>query len=51
VKTCLGHTFGENSHGYDDVRLNQEMDGQAQSGIGGGNYLRKEFDLRSFKGI
>ena len=27
VKTCSGHTLGENSHGYDDGRRNQEMDG------------------------
>jgi glucose-1-phosphate cytidylyltransferase len=51
VKTCSGHTIGENSHGYDDGRRNQEMDGQAQSGIGGGNYSRKDLDLRGFQGI
>jgi hypothetical protein len=51
VKTCSGHTIRENSHGYDDGRRNQEVDGQAQSGIGGGNYSRKDLDLRGFKGI
>jgi hypothetical protein len=51
VKTCSGHTIGENSHGYDDGRRNQEIDGQAQSGIGGGNYSRKDLYFRGFKGI
>ena len=51
VKICSGHTIGENSHGYDYGRRNQEMDGQAQSGIGGGNYSRKDLYIRGFKGI
>jgi hypothetical protein len=28
MKTFAGHTIGENSHGYDDGRINQEMDGK-----------------------
>jgi hypothetical protein len=51
LKTCSGRTIGENSHGYVDGRRNQEMDGQAQSGIGGGSYSRIDLDLRGFKGI
>jgi hypothetical protein len=48
LKTCTGHTIGEINHEYDDGRRYQEVDGQAQGGFGGGDYSRKDFDLRGF---
>jgi nucleoside-diphosphate-sugar epimerase len=46
--SCTGHTIGEINHEYDDGRRYQEVDGQAQGGFGGGDYSRKDFDLRGF---
>ncbi len=42
VNFCTGHTIGESNHEYDDGRRYQEMDGQAQSGVGDGNHSRQD---------
>ncbi len=46
LKSCSGHTIGEISHEYDDGRRHQEVDGQAQSGVGHGDHSRQDLDFR-----
>jgi hypothetical protein len=50
VKTCSGHTIGENSHGYDYGRRNQEIDGQAQmdEALGSAAWKAVHEDVKNF---